>query len=273
MHFRPHICLVLISMVITAIAQEAGIKTPPAKTTRENTPRQISPELRKAIEKLALPGVKINLDEWCVDVESRVCLTEGLLELIACTKDTKEHESIIVVDAKAVHIHTALLLIGAKPGNPASQQPINPEMTRFRHLLPSGSPIEVFLVIKDQQGKETEHPISDFIGPADSDDGFPETTEPQDKEKPGKFPTHTFLFAGSVLVGEKDEPRSYLGDLSGNVISITTFGDELLCLPGMHDHSNGALMWQVIGDKLPELDTKVTLRLRPVKAEAETKTE
>jgi hypothetical protein len=49
--------------------------------------------------------VKINPEEWCVDVEAKVCLREGLLELVACTKDTKEHESLVVVEAKPSHIH------------------------------------------------------------------------------------------------------------------------------------------------------------------------
>jgi len=37
----------------------------------------------------------------------------------------------------------------------------------------------------------------------------------------------------------------------------------LLCLPEVHDNANGSLVWQVDGEKLPELDSKITLRLRP----------
>jgi hypothetical protein len=47
------------------------------------------------------------------------------------------------------------------------------------------------------------------------------------------------------------------------VISISTFGDELLCLPGIYTEANDALMWQANPDKLPKVGTKVTLRLRP----------
>ena len=64
-------------------------------------------------------------------------------------------------------------------------------------------------------------------------------------------------------MGEGEGPRQYLCDTNGNVISISTFGDELLCLPGFHENANGALMWQVDGEKLPALDSKITLRLRP----------
>jgi hypothetical protein len=256
MKFRTLFLILLTSASYSAIGDEPAPADEPAKAPA----RQISPELRAALEKLKLPGVKINPEEWCVDVDSRLCLKEGLLELIACTKDTKEHESIIAIEAKPSHVHTALLLIGAKPGSPAQRQAIDPEMTRYRDIPPSGSPVDVFLVFKDKEGNQVEKPISDFIKRAEEHDG---SAEPADEDGDEKFPTHTFLFAGSILVGEGDGPRRYLCDTEGNVISISTFGDELLCLPGFHEHANGALMWAVDGEKLPELNSKVILRLRP----------
>lgn len=221
----------------------------------------VSPELKAALEKLQLPGVKINIEEWSVDVESRVCLTEGMLELIACTKDTKEHESVIQVEAKPSHIHTALLLLGARNGSPAMQQAIDAEMTRFRHILPSGDPISVYLVWKDEKGETKERPINEFIIKGDPYD-TPHDQKPEDT-KPEMFPTHTFLFAGSILIPQKEGPKRYICDESGNVISISTFGDELLCLPDIHADLNSSLVWSANGEALPPLDTKVILRLRP----------
>ena len=257
MKLSTFVCVLLAVLPATFRAEEPA----PAKDPSAGGQRKISPELKLALEKLKLPGVKINLEEWSVDVDSRISLKEGLLELIACTKDTKEHESIIVVDAKPSHVHTALLLLGAKPGSPAQRQAIDPEMTRFRDIPPSGSPVEVFLVFKDKDGKQVEKPISDFIKASDGHDA---TAEPAAEGGKEKFPTHTFLFAGSILAGEEGGPRQYLCDSNGNVISISTFGDELLCLPGLHEHANGALMWQVDGENLPDLQSKVIMRLRPV---------
>ena len=48
----------------------------------------------EALRKLNLPGIKLNLEERCVDVNATVCLHKGLLELVACTKGSKEHEPI-----------------------------------------------------------------------------------------------------------------------------------------------------------------------------------
>ena len=53
--------------------------------------------LEQALLRLQMPGVHLNLEERTVDVEAEVCLHEGMLELIACTEGTKEHESIVVM--------------------------------------------------------------------------------------------------------------------------------------------------------------------------------
>ena len=53
-------------------------------------------------EELKLPGLTVHTKERYVDVDATVCLGEGFLELIACTKDGKEHESIISGGCEAV---------------------------------------------------------------------------------------------------------------------------------------------------------------------------
>ena len=258
MNLRTLACLFLSIPFALSAGETPAAGTPPdAPANKPRAVGKLSPQLQAALEKLVMPGVKINVAEWSVDVDARVCLREGTLELIACTKDTKEHESIIVVDAKPSHIHTALLLLHAKAGNPAMQKSLDKEGTRFVTLPPRGGPVDVFLVIRDANGKDTEYPISDFINAAEQLD------EPAKEGKPANFPTHTFLFAGSILDKDEEGKRTYLADVSGSVISIATFGDELLCLPDIHDASDSLRMWQINGEKLPALDSKVILRLRP----------
>ncbi len=211
-----------------------------------------------ALEKLQFPGVAINVQERCVDVESSVCLHRGALELVACTKGTKEHESIVVIEAKPMHIHAALLLLGAKPGSPATRQQLGDQAERWIDVPPRGGPVDVFLLLKGKEGKTVEHPISDFIAPS-----RPRANDPASADQEARFPTHTFIFAGSVLYGDGPGPRRYLSDQSGNVISLSTFGDELLCLPAIYSQDNHALMWQVNATNLPAVGSTVTLRLRP----------
>lgn len=214
--------------------------------------------IQAALEKLKFPGVVINVQERCVDVESSVCLHRGSLELVACTKGTKEHESIVAIEARPMHIHAALLLLGAKPGSPAMRQQLGDQAERWFDVPPSGGPVDVFLVLKDNEEKSVEHSIRDFIAPSSK-----KSSRTASENKQAKFPTHTFLFAGSILYGDGPGPRRYLSDESGNVISLSTFGDEVLCLPAIHSQDTDALMWQVDATKLPAVGTKVTLRLRP----------
>lgn len=248
---------------------ETPVETPanettdtPAETATEEEPKS----LREALDRLQLPGIKINIDEWTVDVDATVTLHDGLLELIACIKDSKEHESVIAVNAKPSHIHTALLLIGATPGNPAMRKIVGEgEDTRFIDLPPRGGLVDVYLVIDTPEGKK-EFPINKFI--AKSSDDYYDSNTVEDPDKKREFyPTHTFMFTGSILVDrEEGEPRQYVADYSGNVISIVTFGDELLSTPEIHDDANQSLVWEVISDGLPAIDAPVTLRLKPQRA-------
>jgi hypothetical protein len=215
---------------------------------------------KPAGKELKLPGLTIDSKQRCVDIEATVCLDEGALELIACTKDSKEHESVIVVGARPIHIHTALLLLGAKNGSPPMRRPINDEGTRWVDIPPRGDLIDVFLVFKDAAGKLTERPISDFITRS-AEHAHDPGGGPADGNPPPRFP-HTFIFAGSLLIENGPGPKDYLAERSGHVISIATFGDELLCLPEVHSQDNGALMWSIDSTHLPKRGTPVTLRLR-----------
>lgn len=218
-------------------------------------------------EPVKLPGLVIDFERQCVDLEATVCLDEGFLELVACTRGSKEHESIVAVAASPLHIHTALLLLGANNGNPAMRKQVGEEATRWVDVLPSGDPIDVYFVVKNSDGNKLQRPVSDFItrsqGAPDESD-VDDHRQANEADKDNKFP-QTFLFAGSHLHDSGKGPRQYLADLSGHVISIATFGDALLCLPGVQSHANGALAWRVNPKHLPKVGTNITLRLRPKK--------
>lgn len=231
--------------------QPLAAEETPREAGAEKVPADIAEKIRAIF-----PGITINSEERFVDVQSVVCLAEGYLEVIACAKDSREHESIVMVEAKPSHIHAALLLIGARPGNPAMRKPVDEEATRWIDIPPRGQSVKVTLLVPDEKGVMTERPISDFLSPSKDESGLPEVAGAAEK-----FPD-TFLFAGSYT-HQEGETKTYLGDVNGNVISISTFGDEVLCLAGHHAQENHALSWQIKPDSLPEIGTKVILRLRP----------
>ena len=219
------------------------------------------PPEKADVEKVELPGITIDAKNKWIDVDAKVALDDGLLELVACIKDTKEHESLVTLDAAPVHIHTALLLIGAQNGHPARVKPANEERTQWLHLPPKGDPIGVSLVYPDPEDekKTIERPISDFIKRAERDLAL-DPDEQADLDDPAKV-FDTFVFAGSVLIEREGQERQYLADQSGNIVSISTFGDEVLCLPSRVSSENAALVWSVNDKHLPKVGTKVRLRL------------
>ena len=249
--------------IVLALVSNLSWGEEPAPVNRPAPPKPATQSAPKPPRKnVELPGLVIHFEERCVDLKGSICLDRGFLELVGCTKGSKGHESIIAIETRPMHIHAALLLLGANPGNPAMRKPIDEQETRWINIPPKGDPVDVYLVFKSKEGKTVERPISGFVawsgkrpdeklgaGDVDADEGI-------------KFP-HTFLFAGSLLRDNGPGPRQYLSDLSGHVITIATFGDELLCLPGIHSNENGSLMWQVDPTELPGVGSKVTLRLRP----------
>ncbi len=117
----------------TRIVQSA--ETPPRPSAKESTPVPLNPQKTVLLD---LTGGRLLL-------KSEVCLREGMLEMLLCRKQSKEHESILAIDSKAYVIHTGLLALKAKPGDTVRFQP--------EYKPASGQKIDVFLNWTDKQGK------------------------------------------------------------------------------------------------------------------------
>ena len=223
--------------------------------SNENKEIKILPRTQEALANLKLPGVKINLDEWSVDVDAEVCLHDGLLELILCVDNTKEHESIFSTKARALHIHTALLLMGSKPGTPAMKKIQIKGEDQWISVEPSGDDIVLSVVLQSKDGSDKEHPINKFVSPAAAEN------KEQDSGEMKKFPDK-FIFSGSHLIATVNGKKKYLCEDSGNVISVSTFGDEMLCLSEVTGHDNNKLGWKVNPKLLPKIGDQVIIRLK-----------
>ena len=88
-------------------------------------------------------------------IKSEVVLREGLLEMLACLKQTKEHEAILSVDAKAQVVHAGLMALSAEPGGPAKFVP--------EYKPASGQLIDIFLTWTDVEGKLHRDPAQSWI--------------------------------------------------------------------------------------------------------------
>lgn len=88
-------------------------------------------------------------------LKTHVALQRGALEMLCCIKGTKEHESILSLDAKAYVVHTALLALDAKPGKPVHFD--------AEYHPPTGQKIDIFLNWTDDSGKAHRVPARNWV--------------------------------------------------------------------------------------------------------------
>ena len=88
-------------------------------------------------------------------LKTKVVLRDGLLEMLLCPLNTKEHESILALDGKAYAVHAGLLALGVKPGTPAKFEP--------KFVPATGREIRIFARWKDKKGKQHRIDVRKWI--------------------------------------------------------------------------------------------------------------
>ena len=111
-------------------------------------PTKLPPEIFKSDKLTPLnPNhtVFLDLPNKRLKLKTHVCLDRGMLEMLLCLKQTKEHESILTLDAEAFTVHTGLVALGCEPGQPATYDPV--------YQPASGQEIDIFMHYVDLDGK------------------------------------------------------------------------------------------------------------------------
>ncbi|MBI3837070.1 MAG: hypothetical protein HY288_03945 [Planctomycetia bacterium] len=191
--------------------------------------------------KRLMPGYDVWIDPKNnrVVLDGTVCLREGQLEMFACTKGTKEHESIVSADTKAYAVHAALLAVGAQAGTPVEFQPSYKPAT--------GTQIEITVVWTDKAGTVHRDRGQDWVRNVKTG-------------KPMEFP---WVFAGSgFFEDESTHEKHYMAE-SGDFICVSNFPTAMLDLPVASSQSNDELLYQAFTDHIPPLGTRVRLVLTP----------
>lgn len=104
--------------------------------------------------------VLLDLKKKRLLLKTKVCLQEGVLEMLCCKKQTKEHESILSIDSQATAIHAGLLAIGAKVGSPVEFTP--------KFQPPKGQKLNIILEWKDKDGKLQREKAQSWVRTATS---------------------------------------------------------------------------------------------------------
>lgn len=199
------------------------------------------------------PHVRIDAEARTVEIDASVPILADdpdapnvYLELLVCTPNTREHETLLVTPARPSNIHAALLLLGLEPGKPGAWDWNEGALTS---TPPTGPPLDIRFVYTDDAGVEhADHP-STWIRAHNA--GEP-------------FPVGSWLFAGSRIVTHNNQ-EFYDADGTGVVMGLTAFGSEIIAWPAMisPEANVNDPLWTANPDTVPPLDTNVTIRISP----------
>ena len=196
----------------------------------------------------AFEGVTVQPAGGVVEVEAFVCLDGGWLEQVACSPDTREHEALLVIEARPSNLHAALLMAGFEPGTPGQW---SYDGGTVAVTPPTGDIIEI-LVRYQTDGRSVQEPIGVWmVGALD--------------DRP--FPDGQWVFAGSSLAenrGWMGPGEHYVADLTGSIIGLVTFGDEVIGYERVMADQEAveATQWRVNTGHVPPIGTPGTVILR-----------
>jgi hypothetical protein len=174
------------------------------------------------------------------------------LEVVACTQDTKEHESLVMTQARPSHVHAALLLINLQPGTPGRWKVENGELVA---IDPTGDPVDITISFRDATGRDVSLSPADMIVDTNTGARFDAGPAP----KPAGW-----LFAGSQIVHRQGR-EWYDADGAGTLIGLTTFGSEAIAYGRVISPDAGVQEPQWIANKqnVPAAGTSVTVTIKP----------
>jgi hypothetical protein len=227
-----------------------------ADPEKPSTEAEPLPDLPKADPKSTfkqlLPTEKLYLESLPngtkrVLFDAEVCLREGVLEVLLCKKNTKEHEAILRTAIDARFLHAALIAIGSKPGKPV--QFVNAATGEADYKPATGGELKVSLHYR-KDGKLHTHLAQEWI-------------RDQQTKKPMAY---NWVFAGSRFMKNPDRPNDpdYYTANNGEIISISNFVDSMLEIPIEVSRENASLNYLAETGKIPPQLSKVWVILEPV---------
>ena len=223
--------------------------TPETSTeTTTETNDEIGPGVSAGTDRWVVlsPGLRINRARSLLEFDGVVAVDchnpatpDVYLELVACSPDTREHESLVVTGVPPSLIHAGLLALGFEPGRPGG---VVAAGTGVRREAPSGDPLSIRLVVGDRA-----RPVSSWI---------------TDVRTRRVHPAGGWIFAGSRFV-ERGGDRVYDADGAGTVIGLTTFGSETIAYsrPISPDSWVDEPLWIADPAAVPARGTPVIVRL------------
>ena len=173
-----------------------------------------------------------------VIVGGKVCLDAGPLEMLICPPNTKEHESIVVVNAASWQVDAALQAIGATKGVPCRWDP--------EYAPAWGAKIDIKMIWRDEKTKK--------VKTADAKQWVLNV----DTQKPM---TAELVFGGSRTEAQfEGEKARYLGD-DGELICLANFATSTIDLHVTK--ANTDIFFEANTPQIPPINTQVYTVITP----------
>ena len=196
-----------------------------------------------------LPGVHIG--EGVVEFDGTVAIDchhrdtpDVFLEMLVTSPDSREHESLVVSSITPSILHAGLLAAGAASGSPlrnddsGDQIPATGDRIKvFVAMIEDGTPGE-FVAIESWV---IDIERSQFLGDDPAWKGL--------------------VFAGSII-----DSKGYQADRAGTLVSLTSFGNEVVAPAWSVSHlaEIDEPMWIANSDLVPERNTPIRIRLEVI---------
>jgi len=203
----------------------------PAATTPEAPQEQLI-KLSKDYDIWVDPRRKL------VVVDGTVAIRDAGLEMFACPKGSKEHESVVAVNSSAQLVHAGLLAVGAIPGHPVQFNP--------KYVAATGTTIDILVLWQDEKGKHKVR-AQEWVKDA----------------KTGEEMKHDWVFGGSTFWTDETTGEKYYHADGGDLICVSNFSTATLDLPIESSQANDALVYSAFTERIPPRGTKVRLVLIP----------
>jgi hypothetical protein len=212
---------------------------PPAAATPAQADAAADPANKDLVRLSEKGEIWLDLKRKAVVVDGQVCLRQGTLEMFACPKGTKEHESVVSLNCKAQEVHAGLLRVGALSGTPVKFDPVYKPAT--------GSIIDVYVLWKDTDGKPRQVRAQEWVK----------------NTKTGKPLEYDWVFAGSGFWKDEETGQQRYQAEAGDLICVSNFPSATLDLPIESSMANDSLLFTALTENIPAKATRVRVVLIP----------
>ncbi|MFQ5494357.1 MAG: YdjY domain-containing protein [Phycisphaerae bacterium] len=221
----------LIAACLSASVQGSLAGQPPPQSDASTRPSPSTKRVRHFA-----PGVTIDWKNGWVEVEAVVVLRKGPLELLACSPKTREHESILAVNGRPMHIFQALGLIGLTPGAPPRY-----DQATDRMLPATGDPLDLRIRYQHEGRTRTDR-AERWL---------------RDIKRQRRSDAIPWVFSGS-----RSGSGRFAADAEGTVACVVDFETALISVGAVHSADNDALWLEANTDAIPPIGTACTLLIR-----------